>query len=372
MQEFLHNLLLLSLEASPWLLLGLIVGGVIKAWLPENLLERQLGGRGFMPVIKAAIFGAPLPLCSCGVIPVALGLRRGGASKQATVSFLVSTPETGVDSVSVSYALLGPVMAVVRPIAAIASALLAGFLVGKAETETPCSSTADQPCAAKSQKTECADTASSCCGSSQPEEVTACCGSGASTSSCCDSENPTPANSALGKTWEGVRYSFTQLFGDIAGWLIGGLIFAALVQTYLPASFLAQWGSGLPAMMVMAVIGIPMYICATASTPIATGLILAGVSPGTALVFLMAGPATNIATLGVIGKELGRRPLVAYLAGVLITAMTAGQLLDYAVNTMGIDIQAQLSESVSLVPDALAWLSLLILALAAIVQRFRG
>ncbi|KAG1650295.1 putative hydroxypyruvate isomerase [Nymphon striatum] len=229
--EFLQNLLDLCLEAAPWLVLGLVIGGLIKALIPTSLLQKHLSGNNVPSVVKAALFGAPLPLCSCGVIPAALGLRRAGASKPATVSFLVATPETGIDS----------------------------------------------------------------------------------------------------------------------------------VQTFVPVAFLAEWGSGLPAMLLMLVVGIPMYVCATASTPIAAGLLLAGISPGTAMVFLMAGPATNISTLGVIGKELGKRALIAYVGGVTIVALITGFFVDYMVSTFSIDVQGQIAHSHEMVPAVIAWAALLLL-----------
>jgi len=202
--------------------------------------------------------------------------------------------------------------------------------------------------------------------------IPSCCSSKkeAETPSCCGGEKPETQH-WFKKTSEGIRYTFSQLYSDILGWLVGGLIFAALVQTFLSPTFLAEWGSGLPAMIVMVLIGVPMYVCATASTPIAAGLILAGISPGTALVFLMAGPATNIATLGIIGKELGKRSLGAYLSAVIITALAAGLILDYFVDTLNIDIQAQLSASHEMLPEWLAWASIFILVSVGINSLFK-
>ncbi len=372
--EFLNNLLALCLEAAPWLVLGLIIGGLIKALIPISLLQKHLSGNDTSAVVKAALFGAPLPLCSCGVIPAALGLRRAGASKPATVSFLVATPETGIDSVSISYALLGPFMAIVRPIAAIVSAITAGLLVGKADEETSVSTT------------NAAETAS-CCGSSpaKPEPVaeTSCCASekvepAAKTTSCCGTSEPSSSNSPdsismeshpnsfLYKAWNGIVYSFTDLFDKILFWLVIGLVFAAAVRTFVPMAFLAEWGSGLPAMLLMLVIGIPMYVCATASTPMAAGLLLAGISPGTAMVFLMAGPATNISTLGVIGKELGRRSILAYLAGVTSIALITGLLVDYLIDVFKIDVQGQITHSHNMVPSVIAWAALILLVLVSL------
>ena len=349
---FLNNLLDLSLSAAPWLVLGLIVGGLIHALIPMSFLEKHLGGQGLGPILKAALLGAPLPLCSCGVIPAALGLRKAGASKQSTVSFLVSTPETGVDSVSITYALLGPFMAIVRPVAAIVSAVTAGLLVGTTE---------EQP---QQQLADSAEAGKSCCGSEPEAEE--------EIESCCVEESKDDTNSGfLHKALEGIHYAFTDLFTMLLFWLCIGLLFAAAVKTFVPASFLTEWGSGLPAMLVMVAIGIPMYVCATASTPIAAGFMLAGVSPGTALVFLMAGPATNISTLGVIGKELGRRSLIAYLTGVGVVALLAGLATDFLVEKLGIDIQGQLHAGEHLIPPSLAFASLVILIVAACYPLFQ-
>jgi uncharacterized membrane protein YraQ (UPF0718 family) len=350
MIDFLKNLLEIALEAAPWLVLGLVIGGLIKSFIPTSFLQKHLSGNGFLSIIKAALFGAPLPLCSCGVIPAALGLRRAGASKPATVAFLVSTPETGIDSVSISYALLGPFMAIIRPIAAIVSAIVAGLLVGKSVNDS-----ADMTGAVMQKKTV------SCCSTAVEAEAT---------DSCCaisdhhhetNNESNIKQKGFMQKAWEGVVYSFTELLDNVLFWMVIGLIFAALVKTFVPVTFLAEWGSGLPAMLIMLLIGIPMYVCATASTPIAAGLLLAGVSPGTAMVFLMAGPATNISTLGVIGKELGRRSLVAYLSGVGIVALATGLIVDYLVKYWSVNVQAQISHSHGIVPPVLAWGALLLL-----------
>ena len=390
MIDFLNNLLALSLEAAPWLVVGLVIGGLMKSLIPTALLQKHLSGSGLPSIVKAALLGAPLPLCSCGVIPAALGLRRAGASKPATVSFLVSTPETGIDSVSISYALLGPFMAVVRPIAAITSAITAGLLVGRSEDKTPvsamasdaetsCCSSKEEAVADKAEETSCCGSSkeavkkTSCCSTETPKTVakTSCCSTEAvkeETSSCCSSKNEAPKESAgiIQKSWDGIVYSFTDLFDKVLFWLVIGLVFAALVKTFIPVTFLAEWGSGFPAMLIMLVVGIPMYVCATASTPIAAGLLLAGVSPGVAMVYLMAGPATNISTLGVIGKELGRRSLIAYLTGVGVVALLTGFIVDYLVGFWNVDVQAQISHSHDMVPPVLAWAALLILVAVVI------
>ncbi|PKG83473.1 permease [Colwellia sp. 75C3] len=332
------NFLDLSAEASPWLLLGLLIAGLMKAWVPSKVLSKHLG-QGKSAIIKAALIGAPLPLCSCGVIPVATELRRSGASASATSSFLVATPETGIDSVSVSYALLGPVFAIYRPIAAVMSAIVTGLLVATIKEED-----------IKSPHHHKSNEKKGCCGSKpiiKVEEVPE------KEKSCCASKKALPTkteNTFVSKTKQGVYYASTKLIDDIIIWLFIGLIFASLVRTFLPEEFLLSYGSGLPAMLLMIVISIPMYICATASTPIAAGFILAGLSPGTALVFMMAGPATNISTLGVIRNEMGSPVLIRYLLGVALCALGFALLLDFGLNFYDINISEQMQHSHELLP----------------------
>ena len=293
--SFTDNLVMLWLESAPWLLLGLLIAGLMKALIPQTWMQRQLGGKSRWNIVKAALIGAPLPLCSCGVVPAALGLRRAGASKGPTLSFLVATPETGPDSIALSYALLGPFMAIIRPIAAVFSAIVAGFMVSERQDIEPNQSHTHKSCCASNKK------------------------------------NISVNQTFTHRLFESMNYSFIKLLSDISLWLVIGIGVAALMKTYLPMHWLAEWGNGLSAMLVMAVIGVPMYICASASTPLAAGFLAMGISPGAILVFMLAGPATNIGTLGIIKKELGSQPLVAYLIGVILTALAFGLLTDYLV-----------------------------------------
>ncbi len=360
--SFINNFIELSAEASPWLLLGLLIAGLMKAWVPSEILSKHLG-EGKSAVVKAALIGAPLPLCSCGVIPVATELRRSGASAPATASFLVATPETGIDSVSVSYALLGPVFAVYRPFAAIMSAIVTGLLVSTVKSEKIKSpivepeQSASACCASSSVKKEVPKpTTSSCCSTVdkiEPEpELSSCCSTNAAvTVAEATTLPPNLLNNLIEKTRTGIYYAATKLIDDIIIWLAIGLIFAAVVRTFLPPEFLLSYGSGLPAMLLMIAISIPMYICATASTPIAAGFIMAGLSPGTALVFMMAGPATNVSTLGVIKNEMGSAVLIRYLLGVALCAIGFATLLDLGLNFFAIDITEQMSHSHEMLPQ---------------------
>ncbi|MCK8046149.1 SO_0444 family Cu/Zn efflux transporter [Shewanella sp. 1CM18E] len=433
----LENFIELFLESAPWLLLGLVLAGMLKMFVPMAWMQKQLGGHGFKTTVKAAVLGAPLPLCSCGVIPAAVGLRRSGASKAATTSFLVSTPETGVDSVTVSYVLLGPFMAIVRPIAAVTSAIVAGLLVGRDDDDEQAASQSAESNAKAAPAASCcsskkvepkAEAVSSCCSSKKAEPrvaaVTSCCSSKkaletvapkaekskaekssccstkaskvatvtAEKSSCCSSKKTATATQArshnhsdseagsccestkdiatelkgtsvISRIGKGLHYAATDLVRDTTIWLLIGLFFAALVQTYVPADFMAKWGDGILAMLVMVLISVPMYICATASTPIAAGLLLAGVSPGAVLVFMLAGPATNIATLGVVTKELGKRALYGYLGGVLGVALVSGILVNYLVDTFGFVVMPQIGEQHELLPAGIVYTSGVILAI---------
>lgn len=313
------------MEMAPWLLLGLLGAGLIKAWLPADKLSSWLGNPGIFSIIKAALLGTPLPLCSCSVIPAAIELRRGGASRGATVSFLVATPENGADSVAISYAILGPVMTVARLCSAVVSALITGCLA---------------EFASDGQVTT-------------PEAAESDC--------CCAVMSPPPVNSHtagspgfLKKLVLGVRYAVIDLLRDIAGWMLVGILGAAVILTFVPPESMAQWGSGLWAMLAILAIGIPTYICATASTPIAAAMLAAGVSPGTVLVFLLAGPATNLGSVGIIQREIGGRATAAYLAGICITSIVLGLTLDQICKWANLVVIPRLEGDVHLLPTWLA------------------
>ena len=349
--ELLNNFVQLFVISAPWLLLGLFIAGLINVYLPKDFLNKHLGKEGFFTTVKAALIGAPMPLCSCGVIPAALALRRAGASKSATTAFLVSTPETGVDSISVSYVLLGPFMAIIRPIAAICSAVVAGVLVGReGEREAVVDSNIDNASSA------------SCCSKKEPVKK-ACCSTNKSTvQNNKQSQQQDSSQTHIQKFSQAIVYSSTSLLADTAKWLLIGLFFAALVQTYVPADFFLQWGSGIFAMVAVILVSIPMYICATASTPIAAGLLLSGVSPGAVLVFMLAGPATNIATLGIVANELGKRAIAAYLVGVIGVAVLFGLFTDYIVEHYQIEVAPMLGEHHEVLPQWFMNITSIILA----------
>jgi len=284
LSDFVAALWLVTAQMAPWLLLGFLVAGLLSVYVSARWLERHLGGSGMGPVVKAAVFGVPLPLCSCGVIPVAASLRRHGASPAATTSFLISTPQTGVDSIAVTGALMGPLFAVFRPLAALLTGLLGGGIVRATQT-------------------------------AEELQVPAAAGPG--------------PDLRGGRIRAALSYGFATLPRDIGTALIIGLVLAALISALVPAGALGGLlGGGVLPVLVMIVVGIPLYVCATGSVPLAAGFIHAGVSPGAALAFLIAGPATNAATVTTLLRVLGRRTTAIYLATVGLSALGGGLLLD--------------------------------------------
>ncbi len=276
---------------APYLLFGFFVAGVLSVAISPGKVESHLGGKGLWPVLKAALFGVPLPLCSCSVIPVATSLRKHGATAGATTAFIISTPQTGIDSFLVTFSLLGTTMAVFRPVIAFISGLIGGSLVTlfhlktkKAKSIAKC----DDPCCATK--------------SEQKKNV----------------------------FYRIFHYGFVVLPKDLVKSLIIGLFIAGLITTIIPDDFFSGFlGSGISGMFLIMLVSIPVYVCATASVPIALALIAKGVSPGTALVFLMAGPATNAATITTIWNIMGKYAALLYLTTVGISAIVSGLVFDH-------------------------------------------
>ena len=283
-------------EMSPYLLLGFFFAGVMHAFIPGMVYNRYLGGKGFKSVFYGALFGVPLPLCSCGVLPTAMSLRKQGASKGATASFLISTPETGVDSIIATYSVLGLPFAVIRPVAAFCNAIMGGWLINKFGDK---------------------------------DEVVPVDAS-AKTCFCHHKQEETHHEGFLGKMREALRFGFVEMIEDIGKWLVIGLVIAGLITVFVPDEFFALFrGNTQLSMLLVLCIAIPMYICATGSIPIAVALMMKGLTPGAALVLLMAGPACNMASILVINKTLGRKSLVLYLVSIITMAILWGHVVDY-------------------------------------------
>ncbi|MDG1896967.1 MAG: permease [Fuerstiella sp.] len=281
------------LELAPWLLLGAVVAGLMHVVVPTGWLHRHLSGR--MGVAKAVLVGIPLPLCSCGVIPVGLGLRSEGASRGASVGFLISTPQTGVDSILVSVSFLGWPFALLKVVVALVTGLVGGLVtnIGEVADEQLAHSTAANPEGLHSRS---------------PATIS-------------------KPHAFLDQTIDIVR--------SIWGWLFVGVVVSAVITRVVPPNAFADVGAltGLSALLVTLLISLPLYVCATASVPIAAALVDSGLPPGAALVFLMAGPATNVATLGAVYRTLGPRSLSVYLTTIVIGSVTAGLAFNHVIDT---------------------------------------
>ncbi|HKK33067.1 MAG TPA: SO_0444 family Cu/Zn efflux transporter [Desulfomicrobiaceae bacterium] len=299
-------------DSAPFMLFGFAVAGLLRGFLPDDFVSRHLGRGKGGSVLKASLFGVPLPLCSCGVIPAAAGLRKQGASKGATTSFLISTPETGVDSIAVTWALLDPVMTLFRPLAAFLTAMVAGFSVDLYDKEKEGPGPPLTPL----------NSLSSCSGSE--------CG--------CSGTSSAPTT-FMGRLRSGMRFAFGELLGDIGKWFLVGVLLAGMIGALLPADIIATYlGEGILPMLAVLVVAVPLYVCATASTPIVAALALKGLSPGAALVFLLAGPATNVATLTVVSKIVGKRSALIYLAAIVGCSLVLGMVGNWVYGALGLSV----------------------------------
>ena len=284
---FLREMWGLCLEMAPYLLLGMLVSGLISIFIDSSFIFKHIGQKNAGSVLKSTLFGIPLPLCSCGVIPVAATLRESGASKGATVSFLVSTPQTGVDSIFLTYGMLGPMFALFRPLAALASGFFSGIVINNFDHD-------------------------------MHHHLS-------------ESDNDPKTKDSLHKRIiSGVKYGFLTLPADIVIPLTQGLVVAAAIAILIPPQFIAEHfsSSNLIQYTVMLAVSLPIYVCATASIPIAVVLMAKGITPGAAFIFLMAGPATNASSIAVIKNILGKRTLYHYLVLIAFTAISFGYILD--------------------------------------------
>ena len=310
-------------DMSPYLLFGFLVAGVLGVFLSPAFVERHLGGSGLWPIIKAAVLGVPLPLCSCGVIPVGASLRRHGASRGATASFLLSTPQTGVDSILVTLSLLGPVFAFFRALAAFVIGLVGGAAV---EYLGGANGGAVEPVG------ECEE-------------------------SCCSGNQTSAWRRAL-------VHGFVTLPGDIGKPLLVGLVAAGAISALVPDSFFTELlGSGWWPMVAMLAVGMPVYVCATASVPVAAAMLAKGVAPGAVFVFLMTGPATNAAAIATLWKIMGRRGALIYMGVLAASALVFGAVFDQVVglaDAAAAPVGAAMMPGVVRVGSALALLAILL------------
>lgn len=331
MDQFLH----LACEMAPYLLLGFFLAGLMHAFIPGHFYGKYLSGGSFRSVAYATLFGIPLPLCSCGVIPTAMSLRKEGASKGAVVSFLIATPQTGVDSIVATYGLMGLPFAVVRPLVALVTALFGGglALMGEGERDDATMS---------------------------------------------ETSSDKPAEGLLNRMKEALKYGFVTMMQDIGRWLVLGLAVAALITIGVPSEWFTLFKDSTWASMILVLcISVPMYVCATGSIPIAVALMLKGLTPGAALVLLMAGPACNLASMMVVRKVLGMRTLLIYLSAIVVGAVVFGNIIDFLHYHQLIDFLGQLTYRDGCCMEETSWFSclsaivlLLLLFNALVIQRY--
>lgn len=312
LEKFVWQFVTLFSEMAPFLLLGFLLAGILHVWVPNHLYVPKISKTNFKSVLWSALFGIPLPICSCGVIPTSIALRKEGASKGASVSFLISTPATGVDSILATYSLLGGPFAILRPVAAFVTAMLGGLftnVVTKKEPETGVAVVGE---------------------THEPHHEHEHCDCDGDHCSCGqDHDEDHSKKSFVQKVRETLEYGFVNMIGDVSKWLIIGLLLGALIAAFVPDDFfLFLHEYPLLCMVVVLVLAMPMYTCATGSIPLALALVEKGITPGAALVLLMAGPATSFASMLVVGKAFGKRALAAYLTSIALGALFFGFIID--------------------------------------------
>ncbi|MBQ9385517.1 MAG: permease [Bacteroidaceae bacterium] len=295
MNEFFKALLMVTAEMSPYLLLGFLIAGILHVFVPGKFYSRYLSRDNKLSVLYAALIGVPLPLCSCGVIPTAIGLKNERASKGAVASFLIATPQTGIDSILATFSVLGLGFAIIRPVAALITGICGGILINRFVSEDTDSAVLESSCRVERGS----------------------------------------------KIWRVFRYSYYDMMQDIGLRLLIGLLLAALINVVVPDEFFLTFGSSpLLQMLIILIVAVPMYICSTGSIPVAAALIMKGLSPGAALVMLMAGPAVNIASILVVRKSLGNRFTWIYLSTIIGFSVLFGLII----NAVGLNVSPVMND----------------------------
>ena len=322
---------------SPYLLLGFLIAGIMHTFIPGKYFHKYLSRKSFRSVINAALIGIPLPLCSCGVIPTAMSMRKDGASKGAVASFLIATPQTGVDSIMATFSLMGLPFAIIRPIAALFTAVAGGLLVNKA----------DKCC----HEQDLAETTSCCCHSHAEEHTCQCHSHSHSHSNehtCqCHSHSDEHTCHSHGcffsRLKDALTYAYVDMIEDIGKWLVVGLVIAGVITSVIPTEYFAFFKDNtLASMLLVLLISMPMYLCATGSIPIAVALMMKGLTPGAALVLLVAGPACNFASILILRRFLGTRTLLIYLGSIVLGTVVFGCLVDWLQFSGQVDFLRQL------------------------------
>ena len=334
---------LLFMDMSPYIVLGMLLAGILSVLISRETVSRHIGSHTFSSILKASLFGVPLPLCSCGVIPATVYLKRAGASHSAAMAFLISTPQTGIDSIIATYGLMGPFFAVFRPVSALVTGVWGGLLSLFLDRDQKAAGTAKAAAPLPGEvncEAEQALCLSGCCSSEKVNpDVTECHGSDSNGTPCCGSGNKgESSNCSVPAGYKGIRdklkgiydFAFIEFMDDIALQFVIGIFIAGIISFIIPDNFFQDtvFSGGISGMILMIIIGIPIYVCSTTSIPIALALLAKGISPGAAYVFLIAGPATNAASLSVILKVLGKKQTLIYLVSIITGSLASGAAID--------------------------------------------
>ena len=326
--DFINEVSNLFVEIAPYLILGFIVSGLLYMFTSKEMITKNVGTPGFMSVLKASILGVPMPLCSCGVIPVSTSMYKRGATKGATLSFLISTPQTGVDSILLTLNQMGPQFAIIRPIVALITGVIGGMF-GDLISDNDYKSTANV-------------------------------------------KHKHEPKSLL----DGLKYSFITLPQDVIKPLIKGIIISGFISILLPNDFFASYNlTGITAMIIIAIASVPIYVCATASVPIAMMLISKGLEPGAAFVFLMAGPATNAATISVIINSLGKKIVYVYISVIFISSIIFGLLINAFLDPNSLPMNMHHGHSHNMIWNIFSQLSvsgMIIITVYTLLSQFKG
>ena len=362
--NFFASLLSMFLEMAPFIMLGLLLVGVLHAFVKRSFIMKLIGDSNFKSVVKAALLGIPLPLCSCGVVSTAVEIKKSGASNGAVTSFLIATPETSIDSILVTYSLMGPIMAILRPICAFVSGILGGVMVNtfaKNDNMNIDKEPTSSCCCDNDKNKEPLQTSYSCHEEEKSSQISCSCHKEKSCpsdnkpedtiSGCCEENHEvvTKTLTLKDKLKSIFTYSFGTFLDDIAVHFTVGIIIAAFIATFIPADFFINLGinSGIFAMLLMVLIGLPMYICSTASIPIALSLFSKGLSPGATFVFLVAGPVTNIASMIVLSKVMGKKVILIYICSIVFSTVIFGLLIDFLSAHFNFSLYSQITEHTS-------------------------
>jgi len=309
--DILNHIYILFTEMAPYLLLGLIFVGVLNFLVSKEQIIKHVGKPDFSSIIKAALIGIPLPLCSCGVVPTAIYMKKNGATSAASISFLISTPQTGIDSILATYGMMGPIFAIYRPFVSLIMGIIGGSIVQIFDNKIDNKKSSN----------------------SLPRFI-----------NLNSFDTKKPKESFTNRIRNSAKYAFVEFLDDISYQFIVGLIIAALIAYFLPTEFIinSRLNSGIIGMFLVLVVAVPMYVCATASIPVAITLMMKGFSPGVAFVFLVAGPATNAASLAIIYKTIGKKLTIIYLSSILVLSIVFGLILDWIFNYFNLDVSSVL------------------------------